>query len=135
LDGYSAYRLYWLTPQPASHGAVSAADDEIEMAMTLSERERQLLQEMEAELRIPDPGAAKARRRLHPRRLGNALPRLALGVVGTVAGLLVGVFLLIIGVAVAGAAGTVVSVAATALVIISIDRGVTHLRRRRGHAA
>lgn len=104
------------------------------MAMTLSERERQLLQEMEAELRIPDPGAAKARRRLHPIRLGTLAPRLAFGLVGAVVGILVAVLLLVVGVAVAGAVGDVLSVAATAVLIVSVDRAVTHLRRR-GRAA
>jgi hypothetical protein len=104
------------------------------MTMTLSERERQLLQEMESELRIPDPGAAQGRVRLHPRRLLARVPRPAMGVVSSILGLLLGLLLVVIGVGQAGTLGIVLSVAGTALVIVSIDRGVTHLKARRRRA-
>ncbi|MCW2524464.1 MAG: hypothetical protein JWO63_2799 [Frankiales bacterium] len=105
------------------------------MTMTLSERERQLLQEMESELGIPDPQAARAGRRLHPWRLLRVVPRPAMRAVAAIGGLLGGLLLLIVGVSQGGTWGTVVGVAASALVIVSIDRGVTYLRARRGRAA
>jgi hypothetical protein len=79
--------------------------------MVLSERERRLLQEMESHLLTEDPRLASS---LKNRRL-----RPGVSAVLTVAGLVVGVLVMIIGIGRAQVLGTVVALVGFTIVLIS----------------
>lgn len=113
--------------------------------MALSERERQMLEEMEEAIRAEDPRFASQMNGAHPG--GSDRRRIVVGVIGALAGL--GLVLLGINTNVwVGVAGFVLIVASVALAfapgssrpraglgVVGADGSVQHHRTLRGHGA